>query len=248
MIAAVALLALAPVQHWTPIFNGKDLDGWTPKITGYDLGDNFGDTFRVRDGAIVVDYEKYNGEFKERFGHLFYKSPFKSYVLRLEYRFTGPQIKDGPGWANRNSGVMFHCQDPKTMTKGQNFPVSLELQFLGGLGSGERSTGNICTPGTNIVYQDKLWTQHCTNSTSKTYHGDPWVKCELEVWPDGRIVHKIEGETVLEYKGATLDPNDADAKPLIAALKGELKLDSGYIALQSESSPVEFRKIEIRKL
>jgi hypothetical protein len=134
------------------------------------------------------------------------------------------------------------------MTKGQNFPVSLELQFLGGLGSGERSTGNICTPGTNIVYQDKLWTQHCTNSTSKTYHGEQWVTCELEVWPDGRIIHKIEGENVLEYKGATLDPNDADAKPLIAALKGEVKLDGGYIALQSESSPVEFRKIEIRKL
>lgn len=250
MITAVVALAVLGQtgSEWTPLFNGKNLDGWTPKITGYDYGVNFGNTFRVASGVIQVNYDQYNGEFKGRFGHLFYKSPYQSYVLRLEYRFTGTQIKDGPGWANRNSGVMFHCQDPKTMTKDQNFPVSLELQFLGGLGSGKRSTGNICTPGTNIIYQNKLWTQHCTDSTSQTYDGDQWVKCELEVWPGGQIIHRINGEKVLQYSGAQLDPNDADAKPVIAAAAGELKLRRGWISLQSESSPVEFRKIEIRPL
>lgn len=249
-LLACFALAQAPPQEaaWSPIFNGRDLEGWTAKITGFELGENFANTFRVSNGSIQVNYGGYEGQFKGRFGHLFFRTPFTSYVLRFEYRFFGEQLPDGPGWAFRNSGIMFHCQDPKTLRKDQDFPVSLEMQLLGGNGKDERPTGNICTPGTHIFYQGKLWTQHCTNSSSSTYHGDRWVKAELEVRPDGRILHRIEGQTVLEYEGGRLDPSDADAKLLIESAKGEVALRSGWIALQSESSPCEFRKIEIRKL
>ncbi|GIK31813.1 MAG: DUF1080 domain-containing protein [Armatimonadetes bacterium] len=249
-LLACLALAQAPPQEaaWTPIFNGRNLDGWTAKITGYEFGENFADTYRVSGGAIQVSYDGYGGQFKGRFGHLFYRTPYSSYVLRLEYRFYGDQLPDGPGWAFCNSGIMFHCQDPKTLRKDQDFPVSLEMQLLGGNGKDPRSTGNICTPGTHIFYQGKLWTQHCTDSSSSTYHGDRWVKAEIEVRADGTILHRIEGQTVLEYGGAQLDPSDADAKRLLDSAKGESVLRSGWIALQSESSPCEFRKIEIRRL
>ncbi len=131
---------------WIQLFNGKDLEGWTPKIRYSDLGDNYGNTFRVQDGILQVRYDKDKYEkYDERFGHLFYKTPFSSYRLRIEYRFVGDQCPGGPNWAFRNSGVMLHCEDPKTMGKDQDFPASIEVQFLGGNGRDPRTTANLCT-------------------------------------------------------------------------------------------------------
>ncbi len=251
LAALVALpLPVAPAAdpkdgEWVSLFNGKNLDGWTPKVTGYELGDNHADTFRVADGVIQVRYDKYT-EFGGKFGHLFYKEKFSHYRLKVEYRFVGEQCKGGPGWAMRNSGVMFHCQDPKTMRKDQEFPVSIEAQFLGGLGKGARTTNNMCSPGTNIVLGGKLFTTHCTNSKSKTYDGDVWVTAEIEVNGSGAVKHYVNGAVVLEYEKPQLDPKDADAKKLIKDDK--VLIEEGYISLQAESHPVEFRKVEIKVL
>lgn len=234
----------APEEKWFQLFNGRDLAGWTPKIKGYELGDNFGDTFRVEDGVLKVSYDEYD-QYDERFGHLFYREPFSHYRLRVEYRFVGEQAPGGPGWAVRNSGVMIHGQPPETMSKDQSFPVSIEVQLLGGTGDGERPTANLCTPGTHVVMDGKLLTRHCTSSRSKTYHGDQWVTVEIEVRGNKLIKHVVEGETVLEYREPQLDENDADAKPL---LDGGKMLEGGSISLQSESHPIEFRKVELLKL
>lgn len=232
-------------DEWVPLFNGKNLDGWTPKITGYDLGVNHNDTFRVEDGLLRVKYDKYD-TFGTKFGHLFHKEKFSHYVLRVEYRFVGDQCKGGPGWAFRNSGAMLHCQDPATMRKEQEFPVSIEGQLLGGNGKDPRTTGNVCSPGTNIVMNGKLITQHCNSSKSKTFHGDQWVTAEFEVNGGGKIRHFINGELVLEYEQPQLDQRDADAKKLIKDKK--LLLEEGYISLQAESHPIDFRKVEIKLL
>ncbi|HPP51990.1 MAG TPA: DUF1080 domain-containing protein [Thermoguttaceae bacterium] len=234
-----------PEGVWLPLFNGKDLEGWTPKIRGYPLGENYGNTFRVENGVLKVVYEpdKYP-KFDNRFGHLFYKEKFSHYRLRVEYRFVGEQCPGGPGWAFRNSGMMIHCQDPKTMTVEQSFPVSIEVQLLGGRGTGTRPTANLCTPGTHVVMDGKLFTPHCTDSRSPTYHGDRWVSVEVEVHGAGVIRHYVEGQLVLEYEKPQLDDGDADAKRLLAAGADRL-LHEGYISLQSESHPVEFRKVEI---
>ncbi|MGH2271567.1 3-keto-disaccharide hydrolase [Anaerohalosphaeraceae bacterium U12dextr] len=253
MIAAIAGLcctgAIGQEQEqkktWISLFNGKDLKGWTPKFTGSKLGENYKNTFRVEDGVLKVSYDQYE-QFKGEFGHLFYALPFSHYLFRAEYRFTGQQVKGGPAWAFRNSGVMIHCQDPNTMTQDQDFPVSIEVQLLGGDGKNDRTTGNLCTPGTNVVINDTLITDHCITSKSKTYHGDQWVTIEIEVHGSDMIRHKINGETVIEYQKPQLDERDANAKKLIQ--DGKLLLSEGYIALQAESHPVEFRKVEILPL
>ena len=231
--------------EWVSIFNGKDLTGWTPKIRYHELGDNFANTFRVEDGLLTVKYDGYK-EFNETFGHLFYKSPFSNYKLRVEYRFVGEQCTEGPGWAFRKSGVMLHGQHPATMTIDQKFPVSIEAQMLGGDGENPRTTGNLCTPGTNVVMDDKLVTRHCTKSRSKTYHNDQWVTLELEVNGNGVIKHIHDGEVVLEYEQSQLDPKDEDAKKLIEG--DNLMITGGTISLQSESHPLDFRKVEIMLL
>src|SRR6476659_9663001 len=143
------------------LFNGKDLKDWKIKIKDHNLNDNFGNTFRVENGVLKVSYDQYPESFKNQFGHIFYKQKFSAYLLVVEYRFTGEQIKDGPDWAYRNSGVMLHCQSPESMFTEQDFPISLELQLLGGNGKEQRSTGNLCTPGTNVVLNGKLFTTHC---------------------------------------------------------------------------------------
>lgn len=248
LLTAPAAAGAPPEKgQWRSLFNGKDLEGWTPKIRGYDLGDNYGNTFRVEDGTLKVAYDKEKyPKFNDRFGHLFYKDKFSHYRLRVEYRFTGEQCPGGPGWAFRNSGVMLHCQAPESMGKDQSFPVSIEVQLLGGGGRGERPTANLCTPGTHVVMDGKLFTPHCTNSKSKTYHGDQWVTVEIEVRGAGTIRHVVDGQVVMEYEKPQLDENDADARKLIRG--GEKMLREGYISLQSESHPVEFRKVEIMVL
>jgi hypothetical protein len=235
-----------PQGKWIPLFNGKNLDDWTVKIRGYDADDNFGNTFRVEDGLLKVGYDQYD-EFAEKFGHLFYKDAFSHYIIRVEYRFTGEQSKGGPGWAFRNSGIMVHGQTPESMSKDQRFPVSIEVQLLGGKGSGKRTTANLCTPGTHVVMNDQLFKPHCTNSSSKTYDGDQWVTVEVEVRGNEIIKHIIDGKTVLSYTKPQLDDQDADAQKLIE--KGApIMLEKGTISLQSESHPIEFRKVELLKL
>jgi len=245
---ALLTLPLAAQQHsdWIQLFNGKNLDGWQPKIRGHALNDNFGKTFRVQDGYMTTGYEAY-GDFDERFGHIFYEKPFSYYRIVVEYRFIGDQALNGPGWATRNSGIMLHSPAPETMGKDQDFPISIEVQLLGGLGEGPRSTANLCTPGTNVVMDGKLVTRHCTTSTSKTYDGDVWVRSEVLVLGSSFIEHLVEGETVLEYLmpqfgGRNVSGHNPADKP-----DGQL-MEGGYISLQSESHPVQFRKVELLNL
>lgn len=248
--AVFALVMPSPAQQsasdeWTPIFNGQDLEGWTPKIRGHQPGDNFANTFRVVDGVLRVGYDDYGGKFSDRFGHLFWHEKLSNYDLRVEYRFVGEQLPDGPGWAIRNSGVMLHCQDPQGMSLDQEFPVSIEMQLLGGDGSNPRANANVCTPGTHIEMGGELVTRHCTNSNSETFHGNQWVTVEIEVRGDEIVRHLIDGKVVLEYARPQLDPDDAHARPLI--VDGQVRLTEGFIALQSESHPIEFRRVEIRR-
>lgn len=237
--------AAAADPGWVQLFNGQNLDGWTPKIRHHELGDNYGNTFRVEDGLLKVRYDPdAYPNFDERFGHLFCTKAFSHYRFRVEYRFVGEQIAGGPGWAWRNSGIMIHGQAPETMAKDQDFPVSIEVQLLGGHETGTRTTANLCSPGTHVEMNGKLHTPHCTNSKSKTYRGDEWVTVELEVRGNEVIKHLIDGEVVLSYEKPQLDPGDGSAKKLLDA-GAPLMLSGGSISLQSESHPVDFRKVEI---
>ncbi|MFT7486045.1 MAG: hypothetical protein ACI9F9_001898 [Candidatus Paceibacteria bacterium] len=230
---------------WTPLFNGENLDGWRVKFKGFELDDNHQDTFCVRDGLLCVDYSKYES-FEGQFGHLFYEGEFSHYRIRVEYRFVGEQVPGGPGWAFRNNGIMVHGQSAQSMKLEQEFPVSIEVQLLGGDGTNARSTGNLCTPGTNVVMNDELLLRHCLDSQSETFHGDHWVTAEVEVRGSESIRHFINGQLVMSYTQPQLDERDPEAQEFI--LDGEKLLSRGTISLQAESHPCEFRKIELMLL
>jgi len=246
LLITVAAFASAPSEEWTPLFNGQDLTGWTPKITGSDLGEDPWQTFRVEDGLLTVSYENYDG-FQGRFGHLFYEEPFSHYQLRVEYRFIGTQLPDAPSWAFKNSGVMFHAQSPESMLRDQNFPISLEAQLLGGNGVDERPTANLCTPGTHVEMDGVLVEDHCIPASAPTIDGEEWVMLDLLVLGDSLIAHIMGDDTVLAYSKPVIGGDAVNAFDEAVKEDGR-PLTGGYIALQSESHPIQFRQVLIKRL
>ncbi len=233
-------------KEWQQLFNGKDLEGWDFKIRGSELNVNYKNTFLVEDGYLSVNYSEYD-DFKNEFGHIFYKDPFSYYLIGVEYRFVGNQVPNGPGWAFRNNGIMLHGQPANTMGLDQDFPYSIEVQLLGGNGTDERSTANLCTPGTHVVMDGKLFTPHCLNSASKTFHGDQWVRVEVLVLGDSLIRHSVEGEIVMEYTKPQIGGSQVSGYTQNNIHEGTL-LKEGSISLQAESHPTQFRKIEVLNL
>ena len=248
-------------EEWIALFNGEDLSDWTIKFANQDLDVNFRNTFRVKDRMIRIAYDAYN-TFDDAYAHMYFKKPFSYYKLRFDYRFTGQQVKGGENWNVRNSGIMLHSQSAESNDYGQYFPVSIEIQLLGGLDTGERTTGNVCTPGTALVLNGKLDDRHCINSNSKTYHGDQWVNVEVIVMGGESIAHIIENDTVLKYQfpqigGGFTNPKLGEkdwtsrgvvqSKDIWIAQSGKI-LTEGYISLQAESHPIDFKNIELLNL
>ncbi|GGC10668.1 3-keto-disaccharide hydrolase [Dyadobacter sediminis] len=244
-------------EEWKSLFNGKDLTGWDIKIAGHKVNDNYKNTFIVEDNMIRVNYKEYE-KFTTEYGHMYYHKPYSHYKIRLQYRFTGNQVPGGASWNVRNSGIMLHSQSAASLGLDQDFPISLEMQYLGGLNAGERNTGNLCTPGTIVEINGKVDEAHCINSTSKTYNGDQWVTAEAIVLGDSIVHHLIEGDTVLTftkpkigggYVGKTHTFKDGKVSRENEWIKKDgTPLGSGYIALQAESHPIDFRNIEVLEL
>jgi hypothetical protein len=233
-------------EEWIQLFNGQNLDGWLPKLAGHELNDNYGNTFRVEAGLLKAEYDQYE-TFGNRFGHLFYKDKFSHYRIAVEHRFVGEQATEAPDWAIRNSGVMLHCQSPQSMLKDQDFPISIEAQLLADAGTGERPTANLCTPGTNVEIDGELITQHCVNSSSKTYGPEEWVRVEIEVLGSDSVRHIIDGKVVMEYQKPQIGGGNVAGHDE-SLMQDGLILAEGYISLQGESHPVQFRKVELLNL
>lgn len=251
LIVLGVFMAFGATRHATKelpfitMFNGRDMKDWTIKIKDHPLNDNFGKTFRVEDGLMKVRYDGYDS-FRQQYGHIFYKKKFTAYLLVVEYRFVGKQAPGGEGWALRNSGAMLQSPAPETMPVNQDFPISLEWQMLGGNGTNDRPTGNLCTPGTNVVINNKLFLPHCIDSKSKTFHGEQWVHAEALVLSDSIIHHIVGADTVISYSKPQFDGRDKWVK--MAGYKDGEIIKEGYISLQSESHPVDFRKAVIYDL
>lgn len=249
----------AVTEGWKPLFNGQNLDGWTIKFADQELGDNFRNTFVWEDDMLRIKYDEYEN-FDDAYAHMYYDLPYSHYKIRFDYRFTGEQVPGGASWNVRNSGIMLHSQSAESNEFGQHFPVSVELQLLGGLSDGkDRPTGNVCTPGTAVVMGDTINYNHCISSSSPTYDGDRWVSAEAIVLGDEAMYFLIERDTVLSFQSPQIgggfiydnperkDFTDAGMQRDVdywVNQEGQL-LKTGYIALQAESHPIDFRNVEI---
>ena len=242
LLVAFILIGLGNKPKWKSLFNGKDLKGWQVKIAGYPLGVNFGNTFRVEDGILQVRYNAYDS-FRSKFGGLYFNKKFTNYRLKVEYRFVGETTVGAPSWGFRDGGIQYHCQSPASLQLTQSFPVCLEYNLHGGNGKDERPVGEICASGTYVSINGKRNASYCTPATiKKTFHGDQWVTLEIEVLGDS-IRHYVNGEEILRFENPRYNPDHAIGKIFI--INGDDKVKDGYISLQSNSHPMDFRKIEI---
>jgi hypothetical protein len=227
---------------WVSLFNGKNLNNWEPKIAGFPLGENFGNTFRVENGILSIRYDKYDS-FKNRFGALYFDKKFTNYRLKVEYRFVGTTTPGAPSWGFKDGGIQFHSQSPSSVGINQPFPVCLEFNCHGGNGREDRPTGEACVSGITIEILGKRNTSNCTlPNVKKTFSGEEWITAEIDV-NNGKISHFVNGEKIIQYENPRLDPSNALAKAMID--DGSDIVKDGYISLQSNSHPMDFRKIEI---
>lgn len=246
--ASAGAPAVNPAQEeWIDLFNGRDLSGWTVKIHHHEVGENFADTFRAEDGMIRVRYDGY-GDFNDQFAHLYYDQPFSHYLVSLEYRFTGEVQQGAPDYVLLNSGIMLHSQDPRTMPREQDWPISVEMQFYALIpGQPPRPTGNLCTPGTHVVYQGQLDTRHCINASGRALPKDEWVHAEALVLGDSIVKHIINGDTVLIYSKPQIGGGVANRYDPAVWQEGKI-LSEGFISLQSEGQPIDFRNVRLLEL
>ena len=233
--------SVAPQGAWVALFNGRDLEGWVPKFSGHPLGENVNDTFRVEKGRLIVSYDNYK-RLDDLYGHLFYgKREFSHYWIRIEYRFVGKQIPGAPDWAWRNNGVMLHAQPPGTMTLEQRYPISFELRLMGGKWLHRRPpTGSLCLIGTTMIYKGKRLSHAVIDSDAPSYAGNQWVLVEAEVEGSKLVRYFINGRQVLAYSDLQLEEPQFWSPTLARA--------QGFIAIQAESAPTEFLRIEVLNL
>ena len=229
-------------DDWTPLI-GDDLSGWTVKFAGELVGVNYRDTFKVEDGVLRVDYSGWD-KLDGTFGHIFTDVDYSAYDLRFEYRTVGEQVAGAPDWGFRNNGVLIHAQAPETMELGQGFPQSLEVQLLGADGDTYRSTGNMCSPGTDVVVADVRTDTHCIDSNKATTPHGEWVAVRVEAEAGGAVRWFVNDVETFAVDAVVVNPDD----PVMPVGRGEDgdRLLSGRIAFQAESHPTEFRNVEIR--
>lgn len=82
LLSAVATASFAADKNWTPLFNGRDLDGWAKRGAGI---------FTVEDGAILGTQTDGKG------GDLFTTNRWDNFELRFTYKV---------GWP-ANSGIWY---------------------------------------------------------------------------------------------------------------------------------------------
>lgn len=134
------------------------------------------------------------------------------------------------------------------MPVGQDWPISVELQFLAEEEEGQpRPTGNVCSPGTAIVYEGQLDERHCIESSAGTYPRGVWVSAELLVLGDSVVRHVIEGEQVLEYTHPQIGGGVVSGHDPAQKQDGRLLAD-GFIALQAEGQEIDFRNVRLLNL
>jgi hypothetical protein len=224
-------------QNWVALFNGKNLDNWIPKIAGYKLGENFGNTFRVENGILSTRYDAYDN-FKNRFGALYYNKKFSNFRLRVEYRFVGDTVAGAPSWGYQDGGIQYYCQAPQTMDINQPFPVCLEYNLLG-----TRPSGEICANGIYVLVGGKRNEDYCTPPVVQVVPPkDQWSTAEIDV-RNGKMTQYVNGVPVISFSNPRYDSTKAIAKQFITP--GNDMVQDGYISLQSNSHPMDFRKIEI---
>lgn len=210
--------AIVPTRV-TPLFNGRDLAGWTADVPEKDKNPDAPASFIVRDGKLV--------SLGVPRGHLLTDAVYRNYRLEVEYRFPGK-----PG----NCGVLVHASRLRALSR--MFPQSIEVQMM------HENAGDFWCIEENIEVPD-METRR-PRKEGQNYGGSQGDARRILNLTDGSEKPLGEWNTmVIEARDRTVKVRvNGD----LVNEGFNSTADRGKIALQAEGAEVEFRKIEIGPL
>jgi hypothetical protein len=220
LAAALLLPTLISAAQPVPLFNGKDLAGWTTDVPKADKEPGISPSFIVRDGKLV--------SLGSPGGHLVTDKIYSNYKLVVEYRFARE-----PG----NCGVLVHASTPRKLYG--MFPQSIEVQMM------HENAGDFWCIGENIEVPD-MELRRPKKDADQKFGGGPADARRILNLTDGSEKPIGEWNTMeIECKG---DEVKVSVNGALVNHGRKCTATSGKIALQAEGSEVEFRKVELTKL
>ncbi|WP_428333202.1 3-keto-disaccharide hydrolase [Novosphingobium sp.] len=249
-------LAAAPMGmprdgDWHPLFNGRDLSGWTLFLDGVGDRDRYG-AIGIEGDVLHVLGPQYRGPTRAAMGYLATDRVYENYHLSLEYKW-GTLRYDPRTLYKRDSGILYHvppghemlwpdCVEYQIMEyhTGDALPINhraIEAISLGGMPSWpEDFPGNTrYAPQVDAGGNLRQWIH--ADGTFDTLEG--WNTVELIAQGD-KAAHIVNGRIVTAIYG--LQSQDPADKSRYVPLKG------GRILLQIEGAEIMFRNIKIRAL
>lgn len=256
-ITCILALLSAPVllgddASWKPLFNGRDLDGWSVSVENAPEGADPKGHIVVRDGCIHMYADTAEDQYGD-FGVIVSDGSYSRFHLELEYAW-GPKKFAPRKDKLRDAGLLYHIADPGKRIFGI-WPVSMESQIQ------EGDTGDLVflkVRGFNWLHPDQVKAPEGQGTAgllpesggspvfstlqNHMYVGrypvhdtlDGWNRVEAIVHGSESAMHVINGQVRSRVFGLT----DDNGKPLA----------SGQIALQLEGAEIRYRNIRIREL
>ncbi len=243
-LAAISSLSfcLAADEGFSPLFNGKDFDGWTPKIR---KGDEvmLGKVFTMNGEAIHVykdfpqDFELNTGA-NSTHGMLFSKKKYSKYVLKFEYKWGKNRLNNFDQY-QYDAGFYYHIINEAV------WPAGIEYQIRYDHTKEKNHTGDFWASGVSFQWYadgsgnfllpkeggkpEPIKKGEHRGTPKVSYHAldDQWNQCEIIVMENQYAIHKLNGK-IVNY--AT-----------------NLSVKEGTIAFQAETAEIFYRNAQIKE-
>ena len=241
----------ASSEGFSPLFNGKNYDGWYIKLKDGDeaLGKR---VFAIEDGMIHVFDDSWPDEIDldegtdATIGMLYTKKEFQRYHLKFDYKWGKRKANYFAKW-HYDAGVYYHISDDKI------FPTGVEFQIQYKQKNDTNGTGDLIRPPGQTYdwyfdpktskylnpdeggilydnqksYQGRSWLHEAKETKNFKGLNDEWNACEIIVMGGDYSIHKLNGEVV--NMAFNLNPI------------------KGIIGFQSETAEIYYRNIEIKE-
>ncbi len=260
-------------NDWKPLWNGKDLDGWTTwmqkpspasDVPGLPKDAQGRYTEPIGSGRDPLNVFTVNPDVDGRaaihisgevFGELRTKASFQNYHLRLQFKWGEKKWPPRDGaTTQRDSGLLYHVH-AEPGAEGRTWARSIELQIQ------ERDVGDLYAIGSVIAVKAKP--RPGTQPAVYEYDANGvWTYFSQSPGQSGRCVKMPDNEKPSgEWNTVELIAFGEDSihivnGKVVMRLHGPTRIDtdvpqlvtSGPIILQSEGAEVFYRDVEIRPI
>ena len=247
LILATYCASARAAEHdgWTPLFNGRNFDGWYTWLESSGKNSDPQKIFSIRGGAVHVYAHAPDGT-KQPQGYFSTVTEYSNYRLKFQYRWGSKRFIPR-AQLKRDAGLMYHVVGPDLL-----WPTCVECQVQ------ETDTGDFVMVGTTLTIElgppaygypkyapgGKPRSGLKWHVLNRGEYNDPpedlltdWNTVEV-IATDGALTHIVNGK-VNNYGVRPMRPDPKDPSR-------EIPLNRGRILFQAEGAEVIYRNIEIK--